>query len=245
MNAGKNIVIIPTYNEKENIECIIRYVLNLSLPFDILVVDDNSPDGTREIVKRIQSEFPERLFLLEREGKLGLGTAYLFGFQWSLERGYSKICEMDADFSHDPNDLLRLSEACDKGCDLAIGSRYVSGITVINWPIGRVLMSFFASRYVRLITRMPVQDPTSGFVCYRREVLESINFNKIRFKGYAFQIGMKFYTWKLGFNLSEIPIIFKDRTLGVSKMSGGIFKEAIVGVLLMKIRSLFSHYYRK
>lgn len=245
MGKSKNLVIIPTYNEKENIESILQYVLQLKEPFDVLVVDDHSPDGTAGLVKSLQSKYPESIHLIEREGKLGLGTAYLKGFEWAIDHDYWLICEMDADFSHNPDDLLRLASACHQGAGMAIGSRYVSGVTVINWPIGRVLLSYFASRYVRWITRMPVQDPTSGFVCYRKEVLQAIDLDKVRFKGYAFQIGMKFYAWKLGFSLVEIPIIFTDRRLGESKMNGGIFNEAVFGVLLMKFRSIFASYYRK
>ena len=245
MGKSKNLVIIPTYNEKENIESILQYVLQLKEPFDVLVVDDHSPDGTAGLVKSLQSKYPESIHLIEREGKLGLGTAYLKGFEWAIDHDYWLICEMDADFSHNPDDLLRLASACHQGAGMAIGSRYVSGVTVINWPIGRVLLSYFASRYVRWITRMPAQDPTSGFVCYRKEVLQAIDLDKVRFKGYAFQIGMKFYAWKLGFSLVEIPIIFTDRRLGESKMNGGIFNEAVFGVLLMKFRSIFASYYRK
>ena len=245
MGKSKNLVIIPTYNEKENIESVLQYVLQLKEPFDVLVVDDHSPDGTAALVKCIQSKYPERIHLIEREGKLGLGTAYLKGFEWAIERDYALICEMDADFSHNPEDLIRLVSACHQGAGMAIGSRYISGVTVINWPIGRVLLSYFASRYVRLVTRMPVQDPTSGFVCYRKEILQAIDLDEVRFKGYAFQIGMKFYAWKLGFSLLEIPIVFTDRRLGESKMHGGIFNEAVFGVLLMKFRSIFSSYYKK
>jgi dolichol-phosphate mannosyltransferase len=239
----KAIVIIPTYNEKENIEAIIRKVFLLSVGFDILIIDDGSPDGTATIVKTLQEEFPGKLYLEERTGKLGLGTAYIHGFKYALRKNYSYICEMDADFSHNPKDLVKLYNACaEQGYDLAIGSRYVNGVTVINWPIGRVLMSYYASAYVRLITGMPIQDTTAGFKCYKRKVLETINLNKVNVVGYGFQIKMKFLTWKFGFKILEVPIIFKDRTKGQSKMSGGIFKEAVFGVLNMKIRSFFEHY---
>ena len=233
------VVIIPTYNEKENIEKIIRAVFSLDGPFSILIIDDGSPDGTGDIVKKLQAEFAEKLFLVEREGKLGLGTAYIEGFKWSLEHGYEYIFEMDADFSHDPNDLLRLYEACKNGADLVIGSRYINGVNVVNWPIGRVLMSYYASVYVRLITGMKIMDATAGFKCYRRKVLETINLDKVKFKGYAFQIELKFRVWKRGFNIVEVPIIFRDRTEGKSKMSGDIFTEAIFGVLKLRIMSIF------
>ncbi len=234
-----SIVIIPTFNEKENIDRILRKIFSLSKEFDVLIIDDNSPDGTASIVKEMMKEFPG-LFLLERKGKLGLGTAYITGFKWALEKAYEFIFEMDADFSHDPNDLLRLYEACSvKGADLAIGSRYISGINVINWPLKRVLMSYFASVYVRFITGMSVMDTTAGFKCYRRLVLETINFDKIRMKGYGFQIEMKFKTWMYGFKIKEVPIIFTERQEGNSKMSGGIFGEAFKGVILMKISSYF------
>lgn len=239
---SKNLVVIPTYNEKENIREIIAATLSLSPAFSILIVDDASPDGTAEVVKKEMNQFPDRLFLIEREGKLGLGTAYITGFKWALEHGYDYICEMDADFSHNPEDLTRLQEACEKGADVAIGSRYIKGVNVVNWPIGRVLMSYFASFYVRLITGMPFRDSTAGFKCYRRSVLEKIDLDKINFIGYAFQIEMKFNAWKHGFSVVEVPIIFTDRTKGVSKMSKGIFKEAIFGVLEMKIKSLFQKY---
>jgi len=235
-----SVVIIPTYNEKENIENIIRAVFSLEKEFCVLIIDDGSPDGTGSIVKNLQKEFPDRLHILEREGKLGLGTAYITGFKWSLENNYDFIFEMDADFSHDPNDLLRLYQAChDEGADLAIGSRYINGVNVVNWPIGRVLMSYFASVYVRFITRMKIMDATAGFKCYRRKVLESIELDKVKFKGYAFQIEMKFRTFKRGFNIIEVPIIFRDRTEGNSKMSGGIFKEAFFGVIKLRIMSIF------
>ena len=240
MQTSDSIVIIPTYNEKENIENIIRAVFGLKKTFHILVIEDNSPDGTADIVRRLQKEFPERLFMIERKGKLGLGTAYITGFKWSIEKGYDYIFEMDADFSHNPNDLPRLYKAChEEGADVSIGSRYVSGVNVVNWPMGRVLMSYFASKYVRFITGLPIHDTTAGFVCYRRKVLETIHLDHIRFKGYAFQIEMKFTAWTLGFKLKEVPIIFTDRTLGTSKMSGGIFTEAFLGVITMKLRSLF------
>lgn len=239
------IVIIPTYNEKENIEAIIRKVFSLEGDFHLLIVEDNSPDGTAQIVKRLMVEFPERLHIMERAGKLGLGTAYIDGFKWSLKNGYDYIFEMDADFSHNPEDLVRLYKACADGADLAIGSRYISGINVVNWPMGRVLMSYYASAYVRLITGMKIQDTTAGFKCYTRKVLETIDFDKIKFKGYAFQIEMKFTTWKFGFNIVEVPIIFTDRKEGKSKMSGGIFNEAIWGVMRMKWRSFFRSYKRK
>lgn len=238
------VVIIPTYNEKENIENIIRYVFKLTPGFDILIIEDNSPDGTGDIVKRMQEEFPQ-LHMIRRKGKLGLGTAYITGFKWSLEQGYTYIFEMDADFSHNPEDLLRLYEACRQGADMSVGSRYVTGVNVVNWPMGRVLMSYFASKYVRFVTGMKIHDATAGFVCYTRQVLQAIDLDRIRFKGYAFQIEMKFTAWTLGFKLKEVPIIFTDRTLGTSKMSGGIFTEAFLGVITMKIRSLFSKRKRK
>lgn len=234
---NERIVIIPTYNEKENIENIIRCVFSLEPAFDVLVIEDNSPDGTAAIVKKLQTEFPH-LFMIERKGKLGLGTAYIAGFQWALEHGYHYIFEMDADFSHNPHDLVRLYEACAQGADMSVGSRYVTGVNVVNWPMTRVLLSYFASKYVRIITGMKVHDATAGFVCYTRRVLESINLDKIRFKGYAFQIEMKFTTYTLGFKLEEVPIIFTDRTLGTSKMSKGIIKEAVFGVVTMKIRAM-------
>lgn len=241
----KTLVIVPTYNEKENIEAIIRKVFSLPLPFHLLIIDDGSPDGTADIVKRLLSEFPERLFLEERSGKLGLGTAYIHGFKWGLQRGYTYLCEMDADFSHNPEDLVRLYKACEEeGNHLAIGSRYVKGINVINWPMSRVLMSYFASKYVRFITGMPFSDTTAGFKCYHRSVLETINLDKVQFVGYAFQIQMKFLAWKYGFKIVEIPIIFTDRTEGESKMSSGIFKEAVFGVIQMKVSSWFKHYNR-
>ncbi|HEY8399693.1 MAG TPA: polyprenol monophosphomannose synthase [Cytophagaceae bacterium] len=240
----KTLVIIPTYNEKDNIAPMIRKIMSLSLPFHLLIIDDNSPDGTAAIVKELQKEFPDRLFLEERSGKLGLGTAYIHGFKYALRQGYEYVCEMDADFSHNPEDLVRLYNTCEEeGYDLAIGSRYVNGITVINWPISRVLMSFFASKYVQFITGMPFHDATAGFKCYRRSLLETINFESIKFVGYAFQIQMKFLAWKHGFKIKEVPIIFTDRTLGQSKMSKHIFKEAVIGVIRMKISSLFAKYH--
>lgn len=240
-----SIVIIPTYNEKENIENIIRAVFTLDKIFHILIVDDGSPDGTALIVKNLQKEFPDRLFLIERSGKLGLGTAYICGFTWGLEHQYDFIFEMDADFSHNPQDLPRLYEACTTGgADVAIGSRYCNGVNVVNWPLGRVLMSYFASVYVRLVTGMKVQDTTAGFKCYRRIVLETIDLNRIRFKGYAFQIEMKFTAYKFGFKLVEVPIIFINRVLGTSKMNTSIFEEALFGVLYLKWKSLFRSYRR-
>lgn len=238
MNKADSVVIIPTYNEKENIENIIRYVFSLEKEFHILIVEDNSPDGTADIVKRLIEEFPERLFIEQRKGKLGLGTAYIHGFKWALQRGYDFIFEMDADFSHPPKDLLRLYEACSKGADMAVGSRYVDGkISVVNWPIGRVIMSYYASWYVRLITRMKIGDATAGFACYKRQVLEQIKLDKIRFVGYAFQIEMKYTVFKKGFKIVEVPIIFTDRVFGESKMSMKIFKEAFFGVFSLKFRN--------
>jgi dolichol-phosphate mannosyltransferase len=236
-----SLVIIPTYNERENIENIIRTVFSQEHQFDILVVEDNSPDGTAAIVRRLQEEFPERLFMLERQGKQGLGTAYIAGFKYALaQQNYAYIFEMDADFSHNPIDLIRLYRACaDEGGDVAVGSRYVSGVNVVNWPMGRVLMSFFASKYVRLITGIPIHDTTAGFVCYRREVLSSIELDAIRFKGYAFQIEMKFTAYKLGFRINEVPVIFINRELGTSKMNSSIFGEAMFGVIRLKWDSLF------
>ena len=240
-----SLVLIPTYNEKENIENIIRAVFNLPESFDILVIDDNSPDGTAAIVKELQKEFPERLHIVERKGKLGLGTAYIAGFKWAIEHRYDYIFEMDADFSHNPEDLLRLKAACrDNGADMAIGSRYVSGVNVVNWPMGRVIMSYYASKYVRIVTGLKIHDTTAGFVCYRREVLETIELDKIQFKGYAFQIEMKFKAWKYGFDITEVPIIFTDRTAGTSKMNSSIFVEAIFGVIRLKLGSLFKSYKR-
>lgn len=237
-----SLVIIPTYNEKENIERMIRKVFSLPHDFHLLIVDDGSPDGTQIIVKELQQLYPERLFILERAGKQGLGTAYIAGFKWALEKQYEYIFEMDADFSHNPEDLLRLRDACVNGADMSVGSRYVKGVNVVNWPMSRVLMSYFASVYVRFITGVDIRDFTAGFVCYKRKVLETIELNKIKFVGYAFQIEMKYTTVKHGFNLVEVPIIFTDRTEGASKMSKGIFKEAIWGVIEMKINSIFRKY---
>ncbi len=234
-----SIVIIPTYNEKENIENIIRAVVALSKPFDILVIDDGSPDGTANIVKALMQEFPQRLFLVERQGKLGLGTAYIAGFKWALARHYEYVFEMDADFSHNPNDLLCLRETLENEADVVIGSRYVTGVNVVNWPMGRVLMSYFASIYVKLITGMKIHDTTAGFVGYRRKVLETIKLDNIRFKGYAFQIEMKYTAYCLGFRLKEISIIFINRVLGVSKMNSGIFGEALTGVIRLRLRKMF------
>jgi len=234
-----SLVIIPTFNEKENIEKILRFVFSLKKDFHVLVVEDNSPDGTAEIVRNVMKDFPGRLFMEERKGKLGLGTAYIHGFKWGLAKGYDYIFEMDADFSHNPEDLLRLYDACAvQGADVAVGSRYIRGVNVVNWPMGRILMSYYASAYVRLITRMKVRDTTAGFVCYRRKVLETINLDRIRFIGYAFQIEMKYTSWKLGFRIIEVPIIFTDRTEGQSKMSSGIFKEAVLGVINLRCRNI-------
>ena len=240
-----SVIIIPTYNEKENIERMIRTLMALEHEFDVLVVDDGSPDGTAAIVKELQKEFPDRLFMIERTGKLGLGTAYITGFKWAIEHKYDYVFEMDADFSHNPDDLPRLYSACaNDGYDLAIGSRYVSGVNVVNWPMGRVLMSYYASAYVRLITGMSVRDTTAGFVCYRRVVLETIDLDKIQFKGYAFQIEMKFTAYKFGFKIKEVPIIFVNRVLGTSKMNSGIFGEAMFGVIKLKVGSWFKNYSR-
>jgi dolichol-phosphate mannosyltransferase len=244
--VSDSLVIIPTYKEKENIERIIRKVFSLEKEFNVLIVEDNSPDGTADIVRSLMKEFPELLFMEERKGKLGLGTAYIHGFRWALEHGYDFIFEMDADFSHNPDDLLRLYDATkNKGADVAIGSRYITGVNVVNWPMGRVLMSYYASAYVRLVTRMKIRDTTAGFICYSGQVLKAIRLDKIRFTGYAFQIEMKFTAWKLGFNIVEVPIIFTDRTIGESKMSKGIFKEAIFGVMSLRWRSLFIKYKRQ
>lgn len=244
-----SLVIIPTYNEKENIEKIIRKVFSLPHPFEVLIIDDGSPDGTAGIVKHLQSDFPGQLHIEERQGKLGLGTAYIHGFKWAVARKYDYIFEMDADFSHNPDDLVRLRGAClpvnefpNGGADVAIGSRYVKGVNVVNWPMGRVLMSYFASMYVRIVTRINIQDATAGFKCYRREVLETIPMDKIKFVGYAFQIEMKFTAIKYGFNVVEVPIIFTDRTEGTSKMSTRIFREAFFGVIQLKINSWFRNY---
>ena len=244
MTTSDSIVIIPTYNEKENIEKIIRAINALDKQFHILVIDDGSPDGTASIVKRLmQNEFDGRLFLLERPGKLGLGTAYILGFKWALQHDYEYIFEMDADFSHDPADLPRLYSAChDDGYDLAIGSRYVSGVNVVNWPMGRVLMSYFASKYVRFVTGFKVHDTTAGFKCYRRRVLQTIELDKIRFRGYAFQIEMKFTAYKIGFRIKEVPVIFVNRREGVSKMNGGIFGEAFFGVMRLRLDGWFKKY---
>ena len=239
----KKIVIIPTYNEKENIEAIIRKVFSLEGNFNILIIDDGSPDGTATIVKSLQEEFPEKLFMIEREGKLGLGTAYLTGFKWSLEKGYDYIFEMDADFSHNPDDLIRLYKACaEDGADLAIGSRYCHGVSVVDWPISRIVMSYYASVYVRMVLGMKIYDTTAGFKCYSRKVLETIDLDAIEMKGYGFQIEMKYTTYKLGFKIKEVPIIFINRQLGTSKMSGGIFSEALLGVIRLKVSSWFRKY---
>jgi dolichol-phosphate mannosyltransferase len=240
--SEKSLVIIPTYNEKENAEKIVRKVMTMKTPFHMLFIDDHSPDGTSDINRYLQQEFSDRLYLLEREGKLGLGTAYITGFRWAIEREYDYIFEMDCDFSHNPDDLERLLITVQNGADLAIGSRYISGINVINWPLGRVLMSYFASVYVRMVTGMKVMDTTAGFKCYRRRVLEAIHFDEIRLKGYGFQIEMKFTAFKMGFKIVEVPIIFTDRREGTSKMSGGIFSEALWGVLKMKFRSFWIKY---
>ena len=243
MQTSDSIVIIPTYNERENIENIIRAVFALEKVFHILIIEDGSPDGTANIVKTLQQEFPERLFMIERKGKLGLGTAYIVGFKWSLEHNYEYIFEMDADFSHNPADLPRLYKACaEEGADVSIGSRYVSGVNVVNWPMGRVLMSYFASKYVRLITGLPIHDTTAGFKCYRREVLQTIDLDGIRFKGYAFQIEMKFTAYKCGFKIVEVPVIFINRELGTSKMNSSIFGEAVFGVINLKMHSWFHKY---
>ena len=239
-----SIVIIPTYNEKENIENIIRAVLGLEQPFNILIIDDGSPDGPAAIVKNLMAgEFKDRLFLIERKGKLGLGTAYITGFKWAIEQKYDYIFEMDADFSHNPNDLPRLYQACaQEGYDMSVGSRYITGVNVVNWPIGRVLMSYYASKYVQLVTGLGVHDTTAGFVCYTRRVLETIELDKIRFKGYAFQIEMKFTAVQCGFKVKEVPVIFVNRELGTSKMSGGIFGEAFFGVMRLRMDGWFRKY---
>jgi dolichol-phosphate mannosyltransferase len=241
MEPGKSVVIIPTYNEKENIEAIIRAVMALEDKFDILVIEDGSPDGTADIVKRLMAgDFKGRLHIIERTGKLGLGTAYITGFKWAIEQKYDFIFEMDADFSHDPKDVPRLlKEVRDNGYDVAIGSRYITGVNVVNWPMGRVLMSYYASKYVQCVTGIPVHDTTAGFKCYRRKVLETIDLDAIRFKGYAFQIEMKFTAYKLGFKIKEVPVIFVNRELGTSKMSGGIFGEALFGVIKLRLASMF------
>ena len=241
-----SLVIIPMYNEKENASAIIDAVIALPHDFDILVIDDNSPDGTAAIVKDKIAQYPDRVFIIERAGKLGLGTAYITGFKYAINNGYDFIFEMDADFSHNPDDLLKLYKAChDDGADLAIGSRYVTGVNVVNWPMGRVLMSYYASKYVRCVTGIPVHDTTAGFVCYRRQVLDTMELDKIRFKGYAFQIEMKFTAYKCGFKIQEVPIIFVNRVLGTSKMSGGIFSEAVFGVVRLKVNSWFRKYPQK
>ena len=238
-----SVVIIPTYNEKENIENIIRAVFSLPKNFEVLVIEDGSPDGTADIVKKLQKEFPETLHIIERKGKLGLGTAYIRGFNWALEHDYEYIFEMDADFSHNPKDLVHLHNACsEEGADLAIGSRYINGVAVVNWPMGRIIMSYYASAYVRIVTGMNVRDTTAGFKCYTRKVLKTIDFDKIKFKGYAFQIEMKFTAWKFGYKIIEVPIIFTERIKGSSKMSGGIFNEAFWGVISMRFKSFFRKY---
>jgi dolichol-phosphate mannosyltransferase len=244
--VNSSIVVIPTYNEIENVEAIIRKVFSLESAFDVLIIDDGSPDGTASVVKNLLPEFEGSLHLIERTGKLGLGTAYIHGFKWALARGYEYIFEMDADFSHPPEDLIRLRSACaDDGHDMAIGSRYITGVNVVNWPINRVLMSYFAGYYVRMITGMQIMDPTAGFICYTSKVLKTINLDNVRFIGYAFQIEMKFDSWKYGFDIVEVPIIFTDRTKGASKMSRGIFKEAIFGVISLKVNSFFKRYIPK
>lgn len=240
----KSIVIIPTYNEIENIKKMIEKVFSLDNNFHLLIIDDGSPDGTGNVVKELQNKYPNSLHLIERKGKLGLGTAYITGFKWCLEHQYEYIFEMDCDFSHNPEDLNKLYMACKNGADLSIGSRYKSGVNVINWPMGRVLMSYFASRYVRAVTGLPIHDTTAGFKCYTNKVLRAIDFDKIRFRGYAFQIEMKFTAWKLGFKLEEVPIVFTDRQEGNSKMSGGIFNEAFWGVIKLKLSSMFKKYKR-
>jgi len=240
------LVIIPTYNEKENVSNIIHAVMELEDNFHVLIVDDGSPDGTADIVKGLQDKFQGKLFIEERKGKLGLGTAYIHGFKWALERGYQYIFEMDADFSHNPNDLLRLLNACQNdGADVAIGSRYVKGGGLVNWPKDRIMLSKGASLYTRIITWMPVMDPTAGFICYTAKVLDSINFDNINFVGYAFQIEMKFAAWKLGFKIKEVPIVFRDRTDGASKMHKGIIKEGLLGVIRLRWQSLFKNYRKK
>ena len=246
MQTSDSIVIIPTYNERENIENIIRAVFGLEKTFHILIIEDGSPDGTAAIVKTLQQEFSDCLFMIERKGKLGLGTAYITGFKWALEHSYEYIFEIDADFSHNPNDLPRLYEACAvQGGDVAIGSRYVSGVNVVNWPMGRVLMSYFASKYVRIVTGLPIHDTTAGFKCYRRQVLETIDLDHIRFKGYAFQIEMKFTAYKCGFKIIEVPVIFINRELGTSKMNSSIFGEAVFGVIKLKVNSWFHTFPQK
>ena len=238
-----SVVIIPMYNEIENAAAIIDAVLAMPVPFDVLVIDDNSPDGTAAVVKAKIAEHPGRVSIIERSGKLGLGTAYITGFKECVRRGYEYICEMDADFSHNPADLVRLRARAVEGADLVVGSRYVTGVNVVNWPMGRVLMSYYASKYVRFITGVPIHDTTAGFVCYRRRVLETLPLDKVKFKGYAFQIEMKFTAYKYGFKIEEVPIIFVNRVLGTSKMSGGIFSEAVFGVIRLKWNSLFKKYH--
>lgn len=241
------LVIIPTYNEKENVAAIIEAVMSLPIDFHVLIIDDGSPDGTANIVKDLMATtYADRLFIVERSGKLGLGTAYICGFKWAIEHGYDYIFEMDADFSHNPQDLLKLYDACaNQGADVAIGSRYVTGVNVVNWPMGRVLMSYFASKYVRMVLGVDIHDTTAGFLCYKRQVLETIELDKIRFKGYAFQIEMKFTAHQCGFRIQEVPIIFVNRVLGSSKMSGGIFSEALLGVIRLKVNSWFRKYPKK
>lgn len=243
MRASDSVIIIPTYNERENIENIIRAIFSLEKVFHVLIIDDGSPDGTADIVKHLQDEFYEELHILQRPKKMGLGTAYISGFKWALERQYDYIFEMDADFSHDPKDLPKLYKACsEEGGDVAIGSRYVTGVNVVNWPMGRVLMSYFASKYVRVITGMPIHDTTAGFKCYRRKVLETIDLDNIHFRGYAFQIEMKFTAYKCGFKIVEVPVIFVNRVKGTSKMNSSIFGEAVFGVIRLKLFSLFHHF---
>lgn len=236
-----NLVIIPTYNEKENIKDIIDVVFSLEIPFEILIIDDNSPDGTADIVKALQTKY-DKLHIIERQGKKGLGTAYKEGFDWGIEKKFDLIYEMDADFSHDPHDLIRLYDACTAGADVSIGSRYIVGVNVVNWPLSRVLMSYFASKYVRIVTGLNIKDTTAGFVCYKSDVLRNIKRYPVKLSGYGFQIEMKFTAWKLGYRIVEVPIIFTDRKRGSSKMSGGIFSEALWGVVEMKIRSFFTRY---
>jgi dolichol-phosphate mannosyltransferase len=241
--VSESLVIIPTYNEKENVEKMLRKIYSLSHPFHVLIIDDGSPDGTADIVKSLIKEFPDRLFLEERSGKLGLGTAYIHGFKWAIARKYNYIFEMDCDFSHNPEDLIRLHNACaNEGADLSIGSRYIRGANVVNWPLGRIIMSYYASVYVRIITGIRIKDTTAGFICYKRKVLETIPLDEIRFIGYAFQIEMKFTALKCGFKIVEVPIVFTDRVEGSSKMSKGIFKEAIFGVIQLKWKSFFRNY---
>lgn len=241
MNNG--LVIIPTYNEKENIEWMLLKVMSIDVAFDVLIIEDNSPDGTGNIVKDVQKRFPERIFLIERKGKMGLGTAYVEGFKWAIEHKYDYVFEMDADLSHNPEDLIQLYNACSvNGADLAVGSRYKTGVNVVNWPMSRVLLSYFASKYVKIITGMPINDTTAGFKCYKRRVLETIDLEKIRFKGYVFQIEMKFTAWKIGFKIEEVPIVFTERRLGQSKMRGKIIYEAFWGVLTLKMKSWFRKY---